>query len=359
MTNLNSIKMVAPKKVEILLYDTIGDSVFGGGTSAASFAEQLSAMGEIGEIDLRINSPGGSVFEGLAIYNALVASNATVSVYVDGLAASIATVIAMAGDTISMAENAVWMIHEPRASEQGTSEDMIRMASTLETLTNSAVGIYASRTKQDQAEIRTAMKAETWYSAAEAKAAGFIDAITPNKQITASFDAKQFSKAPEWVQKQLTAMASVKEPEKVTEITQKTEEKPVAQTTVNANEIAMAVTAAIQKATADEAKRQTTITALCAQAKQPMLAAAFCADTSITIGDVRDKLFEALCKANGPLGDQGGTSIDAEQSHDENDKYRAEFRAERSYSASMTEAAYIAMRRVDDGLDNLATSLPK
>jgi ATP-dependent protease ClpP protease subunit len=359
MTNLNSITMVAPKKAEILLYDTIGESFFGGGTSAVSFAEQLSAIGEVDQIDLRINSPGGSVFEGLAIYNALVASKATVSVYVDGLAASIVTVIAMSGDTISMAENAVWMIHEPRAIESGTSEDMMRMASTLETLTNSAVGIYASRTGRDEAEIRTAMKAETWYSAAEAKAAGFIDAITPNKQITASFDAKQFHKAPEWVQKQLTEMTSFKEPEKVTQITQKTEEKPSVPSTVNANEIAMAVTAAIQKATADEAKRQTTITALCAQAKQPTLAAAFCADTSITISDVRDKLFEALCKANGPLGDQGGTASDAEQSHDENDKYRAEFRAEKAYSASMTEAAYIAMRRVDDGLDNLATSLPK
>jgi len=355
LTNLNSIKMVAPKKAEILLYDTIGESFFGGGTSAVSFAEQLSAMGDISQIDVRINSPGGSVFEGLAIYNTLKDSPANVSVYVDGLAASIVTVIAMAGDTISMAENAVWMVHDPRAVESGTADDMMKMASTLETLTNSAVGIYSSRTKQDEATIRAAMKSETWYSAAEAKAAGFVDFITQNKQITASFDAKQFHKAPDWVQKQLTAMTMFKEPETVTEPIVKPEEKPIAQT-VNANEIAMAVTAAIRKATADEAKRQTTITALCLQAKQPTLAAAFCADVSITVDDVRNKLFEALCKANGPLGDQGGTAADDGKQVDENDKYRAEFKSEKAYAASMSEAEYIAMRRIDDGIDRLPTS---
>ena len=199
------------------------------------------------------------------------------------------------------------------------------------------------------------MKSETWYSAAEAKAAGFVDFITPNKQITASFDAKQFHKAPDWVQKQLTAMTMFKEPETVTEPIVKPEEKPIAQT-VNANEIAMAVTAAIQKATADEAKRQTTINALCSQAKQPTLAAAFCADVSITVDDVRNKLFESLCKANGPLGDQGGTAADDGKQVDENDKYRAEFKSEKAYAASMSEAEYIAMRRIDDGIDRLPTS---
>ena len=346
MSKLNRITMKADGAAEVMIYDEIGSSWFSDGVTAKGFAEQLKSMGDVKNIDVRINSPGGSVFEGLAIYNTLANHPASVTVHIDGLAASIATVIAMAGDTINMAENAMFMIHEPRAVVAGTADDMLSMASTLEALTTSATGVYASRSTMPEADVRAAMKSETWYSAAQAKAAGFVDSVTPNKAITAKFDPKQFSNVPEWARVRLaldpepepeTAPAAEKEPETM---------HPETQPSVD-------VEAIKAQAKAEERERQTKIVALCNAAKRPELAAKFCEDDSISVSDVQAKLFEALCKANGPLGDEGGTAGDTKPADDGNDKYRAEFKASPAYAKAMSEAEYIAMRRVDDGLDQL------
>jgi hypothetical protein len=190
------------------------------------------------------------------------------------------------------------------------------------------------------------MKAETWYSAAEAKAAGFVDVITPNKKIAASFDPKLFSKAPEWAQRRLAEIVNFTLEKEPPTMAEKPEEKPPVATPVD-------VEAIKAQAKAEERERQTKIVALCSQAKKPELAAAFCEDEKITVADVQAKLFDALCKANGPLGDEGGTAGDQKKSDDGNEKYRAEFKASAIYAKSMTEAEYIAMRRVDDGLEVL------
>lgn len=326
--------MKAANTAEVLLYDAIGPE-WAGMICAQGFASALKAMGDISQIDVRINSPGGAVFEGMAIYNTLANHPANVTVHIDGLAASIATIIAMAGDKINMAENAMFMIHEPSGVQVGTSASMLEMAGLLEKLTNSSVDVYASRSKQDPVAIRTAMTAETWYTAAEAKAAGFVDAITPNKQIAAEFDSKQFEKAPAWAQERLRQLSMKLEPQ----MADKPEEK-------------IDLDAIKAQAKAEERERQTKIHALCAQAKQPEKAAAFCEDESITVADVQAKLFDALCKSNGPLGDEGGTANDT-HTDDGNDKYRAEFKA---HSYSMTEDEYISMRRIDDGIDKLQSA---
>lgn len=344
MSTMNRITMTANKTADVMIYDQIGESWFSDGVSAKGFTQTLADMGEISQINVRINSPGGSVFEGLAIYNALKNHPANVNVSIDGLAASIATVIAMAGDKIDMAENAMFMIHEPSGVAVGTAADMLETAQLLEKISNSAVDVYSARTGQPADAIREAMNAETWYSAAEAKKAGFVDSISANKKLTASFDVKQFGKAPEWVQKQLAEIVNLKqEPE------QMAEEKP--------QETPIDINAIKAQAKAEERERQTKIKALCDQAKRPDLAAAFCEDESITVADVQAKLFEQLCKANGPLGDEGGTAGDEAQAKDENDGYRAEFKANPLYAKTMSEDEYIAMRRIDDGRDVLKTKV--
>ena len=101
------------KKAEIALYGTIGETFFDDGITAKRFIEELNELKDVDSIDLRINSMGGDVFEGVTIYNRLKEYKATINVYVDGLAASIASVIAMAGDTVTMGEGSFMMVHSP------------------------------------------------------------------------------------------------------------------------------------------------------------------------------------------------------------------------------------------------------
>ncbi|MBG4580889.1 Clp protease ClpP, partial [Pseudomonas aeruginosa] len=119
-----SIKAAGRGVAEVLLYDEIG--VWG--ITALQFARDLKAMGDLTKINLHIHSPGGDVFEGTAIYNLLRNHPASVDVYIDGLAASMASVIAMAGDTIYMPENAMMMVHKPWGIQGGDADDMRRYA---------------------------------------------------------------------------------------------------------------------------------------------------------------------------------------------------------------------------------------
>ena len=116
-------------EIEILLYEMIGQDWWtGDGTTAKAFAEDLKGAGDVKKVHLRVNSPGGDVFDGIAIYNTLLSCGAIVTAQVDGLAASIASVIIMAASEISMGDNAMMMIHNPWTAVQGDSNDMRKMA---------------------------------------------------------------------------------------------------------------------------------------------------------------------------------------------------------------------------------------
>src|SRR5260370_34258725 len=123
------------KTAEISIYDEIG----GWGISARSFIAELNSL-DAENITLRIHSPGGSTSEGSAIYNALERHPATINGSIDGLAASMASVIAMAGDTVSMAENALMMIHNPWTTTSGESEEMRKSADLLDIIKSKLVG---------------------------------------------------------------------------------------------------------------------------------------------------------------------------------------------------------------------------
>jgi ATP-dependent Clp endopeptidase proteolytic subunit ClpP len=179
---------------EMFIYDGIG--LFG--VEAESFINEINAM-DVNQITLRINSPGGNVFDGTAIYNALRRHKAKVDVKIDGLAASMASIIALAGDTVEMADNAFFMIHMPWSLVVGDSEDMRKEADVLDQLAGAAVKTYANRSGMSEADVRSAMKEETWYSAEQAKDAGFVDTIYSGDNEEMRFDLTVFAKAPEGI----------------------------------------------------------------------------------------------------------------------------------------------------------------
>jgi ATP-dependent Clp protease, protease subunit len=165
-------------RAEIWIYEMIGEDFFsGGGIIADAFRKDLATV-KASKIDLHINSPGGDVFDGLAIYNLLKQHPAKITTYIDGIAASIASVIALAGDEVYMAENALFMIHNPRGMVFGESSDMRKRADVLDTARNSISKAYLAKTGKDEQSIFALMDAETWMDASDALDIGFIDGTT-------------------------------------------------------------------------------------------------------------------------------------------------------------------------------------
>jgi ATP-dependent protease ClpP protease subunit len=179
------------REAEVWIYEEIGEGWFGG-LGAKRFADELKALGKLDQITVRLNSPGGDVFDGIAIYNVLKANPARVVVNIDGLAASIASIIAMAGDEINMAGNATMMIHRAWGITVGNSQDMVEMGETLAKLDGTLAGTYAKRTGMDWGEVSQMMAAETWMNSQEALDKGFVDSITEEMKLAAHFDLDKF-----------------------------------------------------------------------------------------------------------------------------------------------------------------------
>lgn len=175
----------------IHLYDEIG----GYGISASEFCKDLSGVTSK-NIMLKINSPGGSVFDGCAIYNALKEHAAIVTVHVDGLAASIASAITMAGDKIIMAKNAMLMLHCAWSGIYGNAAEMRKTADVLAKIDGTLVDTYAERTGMGKRAVKQMMDDETWLTAAEALKAGFCDSIGTQPEAKACFDLSKYSNTP-------------------------------------------------------------------------------------------------------------------------------------------------------------------
>lgn len=169
------------KRAEILIYGDVGLDFWGEGVSANAFKNMLDEIGAVDDLDVRINSYGGDVFEGFAIYRHLVENKARVHVMIDGIAASIASVIAMAGDSISIAEPGRMMIHDALTIALGNAEDFRKAADVLDETSDQIAGVYASRTGKSKTELRDKMRAETWLSAEDALALGLVTDIAKNK----------------------------------------------------------------------------------------------------------------------------------------------------------------------------------
>lgn len=176
-----------PSIGELTLYGDISSSTWWGDeVTPKQFKADLDSLGDIGELNIYINSGGGDVFAGQAIHTMLKRHKANKTVYVDGLAASIASVIAMAGDKIIMPSNAMMMIHKAWTITGGNADDLHKMAEDLEKIDESIVEVYQQKTGMDPGEIKELMRAETWMTAAEAKEKGFADEIEQEKKLAAS-----------------------------------------------------------------------------------------------------------------------------------------------------------------------------
>lgn len=165
----------ANREADVYLYDEIG----GYGVDASSFIGEINSL-DVDKLNVHINSVGGEVYQGFAIYQALKDHPATVEITVDALAASIASVIAMAGDRVTMARNAELMIHDGMVATFGNAAELRRTVAMLDRVSDNIASVYAERTGVGTQESwREAMVAETWYSADEAVSAGLADAVAP------------------------------------------------------------------------------------------------------------------------------------------------------------------------------------
>lgn len=170
---------VSANVLEILIYEEIGADFwsYDGGITTSSIAAKLKAAGTFDRISVRINSPGGNCYDGVGIYNLLRAQSKPIDVYVDGFAASAASLIAMAGDTISVGAGATIMIHNASIFAYGEAADFRKVANDLDIISVTAGEIYVKRTGQTPEKIKELMDAETWLSGAEAIALGFATEV--------------------------------------------------------------------------------------------------------------------------------------------------------------------------------------
>lgn len=180
-----------PQTAEVLLYGDIGPAEWGM-IDDKVFAEQLRALGDVQTIQLRIDSAGGSAFTGLSIYNQLKRHPARVEVSVDGIAASIASIIAMAGDEVVMGEGAQMMIHDASAITWGNAAEMHRTGDLLDSISDDLAEIYARRSGRPAAEIRDLMRSETWFRASEAVDAKLAERVTaPSAEVKAHLEPEE------------------------------------------------------------------------------------------------------------------------------------------------------------------------
>lgn len=180
-------------------------------TTAASFQKDLKALGDVEKINLHVNSPGGSVFEGIAIGNMLKQHKAQVIAHVDALAASIASVIVASADKVIMPENSMLMIHNPWSCVIGNAKELRKTADDLDKIAQSSVITYLSKSgeKLTEEKIKQIMDEETWLTAEEAFGLGLCDEVSETVQIAACVSddlLQKYSKVPdklkESVQKQ-------------------------------------------------------------------------------------------------------------------------------------------------------------
>lgn len=194
---------------ELLLYGEIASIAwYEDEVTPKQFKADLDALGNIKTLNVYINSPGGDVFASQAIYTMLKRHSATKNIYVDGIAASGASLIAMAGDKVYMPANAMMMIHNASTIVWGFAADLRKVADELDKIQAAMVPVYAMKSGQEDKKIIELLDAETWMTAQEAKDYGFADEIEEEKQIAASingriltvngqqFDLKSFKNAP-------------------------------------------------------------------------------------------------------------------------------------------------------------------
>lgn len=247
-------KQAADTAQEIFIFGDIGESWFGESITAKQFVDELAALDTALPLTIRINSIGGSVIDGLAIYNAIKRHEGDVTVTIEGIAASIAGLIAMAGDTVEIAENARLMVHAPWGSTAGNAQKLRQYADQLDAWSESMCACYVAKTGKPRDEMLALLKDGTdhWYSADEALAEGFADTVGPAVKVAASLDISRYTNA--------RPQASVVKPPKENRMTEAeiraAAEAKAAADAAQAAAIQTAAAAAAQAALAADADRR-------------------------------------------------------------------------------------------------------
>lgn len=186
------VQALADGEAEVRIYDQIAWFA----VSAEDVTRQLEKI-DAHTIHLRINSPGGDVFDGIAIYNAFVRHPAKVIAHVDGIAASAASIIALAGDEVEMAEGSAVMVHSAWGLVVGNVRDLRKTADLLEQVDGALAGIYSRQMDISREEALALMEAETWMFADDAVSRGFADRVAERPAVEAAFDLSIYSNTPE------------------------------------------------------------------------------------------------------------------------------------------------------------------
>jgi ATP-dependent Clp protease, protease subunit len=175
-------------KAQVTIYGPIKDfsSWFGGGVSPQKVMQDLDELANAKELTIRINSGGGSAFAGMAIFELLRSHGGNITVRIDGVAASAASVIAMAGDKIIMGTGAMMMVHNPWSEVRGESKQLRQAADLLDRAGESLINVYQARTGKSREELKAMMDNTTWMTAEEAVAAGFADEVDKKFKVSAS-----------------------------------------------------------------------------------------------------------------------------------------------------------------------------
>ena len=175
------------KDVDIYIYDEIGSH----DVNAKSFIEELKKY-KGKPLNIHINSLGGEVFDGMAIANAIKQHQGETRSYVEGIAASIATIVVLAADKVYMSENSLFMIHNAWGGSMGEANDLRKQADVLEKISNEIANTYVKKTNLPVDRVKEMMQEETWLNAEEAKEIGFVDEITEAIKVAAKYDVSEF-----------------------------------------------------------------------------------------------------------------------------------------------------------------------
>lgn len=356
--------------LNLLMYGYIGTDWYGDGSmiDAQAVAKVLNQNRSAKEIRLQVSSGGGDAFHALAIYQALKQHGAKVVANIQGIAASAMTLIVCAADEIVMNAAGLFMIHEGRWGTFGTVAEQQATLEATKKINEQSAAIYAARSGQSVADVKQMMAVETWFTAEEAKAKGFVNTISPLKAMSAAFRPDQFLNVPERIKPLLANLQMQGSPPMTTPA-------PAAVTPPTTPPAAPAVTTPVTPAPAAaappaapaasavpltvatpadpmlaERQRSSQITAACQMAGHPELAAKHI-EQGTDLASVQAALLTAVCAERKPTGDGGNGGEPAPANP--NAKFEKEFADNLSLYAEMglTKEAYVSGRRLDEGLD--------
>lgn len=359
-------------ELHLWIHGTIGG--FFDGVTIEDIRNEMKGHENVQKIVAHIHSRGGSGYDGFAIYNLLKSHKADVEIIVEGLAASAASVIMLAGDTVRIHENSLVMIHKASSGVYGNAEELRDTADFLDKIDAQLLLVYEAKTGNSTDQLNTWLEKDTFFTAAEAVENGFADEIIPNKtkakpssetKAEAVREISNLNRRYEVSQsliKELNLMVEKPEPQKTTEpealtleVLQK--ENPELLNSIvdhvkssladeSKKTIKDAEAKAKEEGIAAETKRQAEIRALCATAGMAEKADAFCKEAKITIETVRESLFDALCQKN--LAPQNPPPGDGDKS-DPEAELKKEYQENKEVFAEMglSEEEYIESRKLD------------